>query len=80
MSEIPFQPAFPFTWTTDSSEHVEIGLTKREYFAAQAMQGILAKKGVSGNNTMVDADDITAAAKIAIWCADELIKKLEATK
>ena len=42
-----------------------IGLTKREYFAGQALQGVLAK-GVSANN----------AAMAAVELADELIGRL----
>ena len=60
-------PAFP-------SEHVDAmrnhGLTKLEYFAGQAMQGILA----SGANQLMN----TTNSEIAIKTAKELIKQLEA--
>ena len=45
------------------------GLTKREYFAAMAMQGYLAKTGTGFKNE-----------QLADWCiqiADELLKQLE---
>ena len=47
------------------------GLTKREYFAAMAMQGICA-------NPTTDIKPYgTAIAKVSIEIADELIKQLE---
>ena len=48
------------------------GITKREYFAAKAMQGLL------GNNIVKDLDlakDMIASDAIAF--ADELLKQLE---
>ena len=45
----------------------QIGLTKREYFAAMAMQGLLANKG---------AGDFEAVCHIAVYHADELIRQL----
>lgn len=51
------------------------GLTKREYFAAMAMQGILADRdnqGYSGN--------ILAIAHDAVKMADELIAQLNQIK
>ena len=43
------------------------GLTKREYFAAMAMQGLLANRG---------AGDFEAVCHIAVYHADELIRQL----
>lgn len=54
-------------------ERASMGLTKREYFAAMAMQGLLAKHG----------DDDYQAEQIADYAvahADALLKKLERTK
>jgi len=51
-----------------------IGLTKREHFAAMAMQGMLA------NPAMIDVhnkESIEWIAKHAIGQADELLKELE---
>lgn len=62
----PTDPAFP----QDMASHGSFpGLTKREYFAAIAMQGMLTKL----------ADGITTKAIIwtAIECADFLITELE---
>lgn len=46
----------------------ELGLTKREYFAAMAMQGLL-------SNSSEFYDSIFIADK-AVVCADKLIKEL----
>ena len=54
------KPAHPNDWVGD-------GLTKREYFAAMAMQGILA------HGTREKAE---AAAFTAMIFADELLKQL----
>lgn len=48
-----------------------IGLTKREYFAAMAMQGMLA------NPTLRYGDDFMMISQKAVTCADELLKQLE---
>ncbi len=71
------QPAFPFRYnnsdgTTDTHSQC---LTKREYFAAMAMQGLLASRSISQQE-----DDNTAARKYAeasVKLSDELLKQLE---
>jgi hypothetical protein len=47
--------------------HPPIGLTKREYFAAMAMQGLLANRG---------AGDCDGVCHVAVYHADELIRQL----
>ena len=47
--------------------HPPIGLTKREYFAAMAMQGLLANRG---------AGDCDCVCHVAVYHADELIRQL----
>ena len=47
-----------------------IGLTKREYFAGLAMQGMIA-------NTDTYVQDKSVIAKLSIEHADELLKQLE---
>ena len=49
------------------------GLTKREYFAGLAMQGILANPSTNSARNVIIAD-------VAITCADELLKQLEHEK
>lgn len=45
-----------------------LGLTKREYFAAMAMQGLISDPSVT---------DFKKVAEFAVEVADELIKKLK---
>jgi hypothetical protein len=61
------QSAFPIL---DETSKEQMGLTKREYFAGLAMQGIMA----SDSPLRRDRHDV---AKRAIEVADELLKKLE---
>lgn len=63
----PNDPAFPCASSLSLPDYVP-GLTKREYFAAMAMQGILAQQPVEG-----DPDDLARSAGI---CADALIAEL----
>ena len=49
------------------------GLTKREYFAGLAMQGILANSSL--NNLKEET-----VAEISVLCADKLLENLENTK
>lgn len=49
------------------------GLTKREYFAGLAMQGILANSGL--NN--IKEENV---AEISVLCADKILEELENTK
>jgi hypothetical protein len=43
MKTNPNDPAYPVTYGNGMAEKFTIGLTKREYFAAMAMQGLLHK-------------------------------------
>jgi len=71
-------PAFPIPSGRPPSRSDYNGLTKREYFAAKAMQTILA-------NAYLEAVDVSSSLKIdtnkvakdAVRCADALIKALE---
>lgn len=81
------QPAHPIVGIAFNESHK--GLTKREYFAAMAMQGILSGiYGGGGDNYLRQMtewhkhgsplDSVgTAAARDAIGYADELLKQLE---
>lgn len=53
-------PAFP------CEQIAQIGLTKREYFAAMAMQGLMHDSGITEK----------IAAEVAVNAADALIKEL----
>lgn len=52
-----------------------LGLTKREYFAGLAMQGLISS--CDWNFTTFNKDLIEATSKNAIDLADELLKQLE---
>lgn len=63
---------------------ISTGLTKREYFAAIALQGLLANSDLSGS---MDSADEEYASNIANWyakravrCADLLIAELNQDK
>jgi hypothetical protein len=61
----------------NSEQGVQVGLTKREYFAAKAMQGLLSNpewmKEYKGEKYLMQTDIV---AEVAIKTADELIKAL----
>ena len=81
--ENKYQPAFPDTMRasahgTNSMDPIEFptGLTKREYFAAMAMQGLMAvnDKGKELRNWDMA---VREAAKISVMMADALLTELE---
>jgi len=70
------EPAFPDPFRANDPEKYKTepmdmptGLTKREYFAAMAMQGILA-------NTSEEFINSSAIANVAVRCADALLLAL----
>jgi hypothetical protein len=65
------EPAFPIP-ASDGSYEAAAGLTKREYFAAMAMQSILRNNAQCG--------DWVALAKDSVSAADALIAELNKTK
>ncbi len=73
-------PAMPCGVEQDSyqpgSEPAHHGLTKREHFAAMAMQGILSNEGHNGG-AMHYRDGGTQVASVAVSMADALLRKLE---
>lgn len=66
-------PAFPYSWD-ESVRNSAQGLTKREYFAGLAMQGLRACAHPQAPTT---SDEI---ADLAVADADALIAELERTK
>lgn len=67
------QTAFPETYTDAVGTVCSTsGLTKREYFAAKAMQGILAGRPHPNSIETVDA------CRWAIECADTLLAMMDA--
>lgn len=65
----PLNGIFPAFAANFGKGRCSMGLTKREYFAGLAMQGILA------NGSTSTAPKV--AAIYALECADELLQKLE---
>jgi len=65
--------AFPIF--TETGIHQD-GLTKREYFAAMAMQGILA----APEECFINQWDYIGIAKCAVVAADALLKQLQNPK
>lgn len=67
------QSAFP-SWdkTEDGKPIFHPGVTKREYFAAMAMQGILSKESLYSIGT-----GPSSVAEDSARCADALLKELD---
>ena len=66
-------PAFPFLSDADAGEPGELGMTLRDYFAAKAMQGLLAQScGTALGN------DPKFAAEYAYATADAMLKARQA--
>ena len=75
-------PAFPTTWTIESisgpQEVVMRGLTKREYFAALAMQGFASNPDWAKTMSKDDWDEYrNRLSNAATELADALILELE---
>lgn len=72
------EPAFPVIKTAATNQSLS-GLTKREYFAGLAMQGILSSinKWIDRDGKQLKADDV---AELAISASDRLLEQLEENK
>lgn len=69
--------AFGYGYANESSHQEVHGLTKREYFAAMAMQGMLANEMEMAHLLASSVPTSKAVAGMAIDYADELLKQLE---
>lgn len=70
MSKDKSGPAFP----VDSvSEHEYCGMTLRDYFAAKAMQGMLAYPGDDSMGSHHNNNDAKGVAKVAYQYADAML-------
>ena len=68
--------AFPFVETREmQGESISFGLTKREHFAAMAMQGMLSDESEGGTGASWNPDD---CANRACEYADALLRALAA--
>lgn len=52
------------------------GLTKREYFAAKALQGLLSIYDNKGNDLVPNNNNVKYMAKLAVSAADALLEEL----
>ena len=69
------QSAYPVTIEDNGNASVtHLGLTKREYFAAMAMQGILASNVEGLSNGRID---ISGLIPMCVMASDALLKALE---
>jgi len=66
----PSDPAFPVTYEDGMAEKFTVGLTKREYFAAIAMKGILS------SHAMILPENRDKLAETACLYADAMIIEL----
>lgn len=60
----------------DMKNEVSSGLTKREYFAAIALQGLLSIYTTDGDSIVPNKENTTYMAQLSVTAADELIKAL----
>ena len=81
------QPAFPVEVSVNengnlngiqTSNHTgfEMGLTKREYFAAKALQGLLSIYDSNNTNIVPNKNNVEYMAKLAVSAADALLLEL----
>lgn len=73
MKKMPEEYAFP----KDNLNQIQGGLTKREYFAAMAMQGSIAANYHSSPGS-INTQEAYDHARKAVMIADALIKALNA--
>ena len=52
------------------------GLTKREYFAGKALQGLLSLYDSDGDNIVPNNENLVYMAKLAVTAADALLSEL----
>jgi hypothetical protein len=78
----PEQLAFPYDSFDENTGHKlhQPGLTKREWFAGMAMQGLLSNSYSDGATQPLSTASKFEIAKFAIDQADALIKELEKDK
>jgi hypothetical protein len=69
-------PAFGYGFANEQSHQEVPGLTKREYFAAMAMQGLLSIYD-RGELVVPNAENVFYMAELSVTAADALLKQLE---
>lgn len=72
------KPAFAAVSIGDRNEYLQDGLSKREYFAGLAMQGLMTTLiPLTNNQSVPNFDNVKYCAELAVTAADELLKQLE---
>jgi hypothetical protein len=73
------EPAFPEPFINDPNLALSVkgGLTKREYFAAMAMQGILGSCDGNVQGMEPNEENIIYMVRLSVKATDELLKQLE---
>lgn len=74
------QPAFPGKEISEYRYNFTPGITKREYFAAMALQGLLSNPDYNRPSLREKMVTTPNTAKAAISYADALLQQLETTK
>ncbi|MEQ8395021.1 hypothetical protein [Thalassobaculum sp.] len=78
MSDHGDRPAFPLAWANTLEAGEGLGLSAREYFAAKAMQGILAS-GPTADRDATIPHLLSTIANMSVLAADALIAALART-
>lgn len=69
------------TQSSSLQNETSLGLTKREYFAGLAMQGILSSQTeMRSNGFSLTKEEIKYICEESVLLADELLKQLETTQ
>lgn len=74
------KPAFPNELSQEHEDQNYTGLTKRELFAAMAMQGLLSNPDYNRPSLREHMVTIPNTVKAALAYTDELLRQLETTK
>jgi hypothetical protein len=71
------QPAFPYT-EANGANSGDVGMTLRDYFAAKAMQGLIARESTGAFDFEACPNDPWRVALWAYDVADQMLKAREA--
>lgn len=72
------QPMFPYTESINGkADQQHHGLTKREYFAGLALQGLLSVYDSGENSIVPNEENVKYMVKLSVTAADELLEQLD---
>ena len=69
-------PAFASVAIAENNSYNQEGLSKREYFAGKALQGLLSLYDSDGGNILPNNENVVYMAKLAVTAADALLSEL----